>query len=203
MDLGFESATESDWVVEAHVTCLSRDLPGKLPFGGEEPRFRFREGGGGIERVHCLTRPTPTRRPPRKKGALWRVVSQLSLNHLSITGGEKGAESLREILRVHDLADTPVTRGIIASVRAVESQGSMIRMQEGSYAGFCRGTEVKLDLDEDRLDPGLGYLFGAILSRTLAAYASVNSFVQLTTNARELESGVRHWPPTSGNRVLL
>ena len=46
-----------------------------------------------LERIECLTRPTPTLRPALRRGALWRVISHLSLNHLSLGDQEDGADA--------------------------------------------------------------------------------------------------------------
>ncbi len=203
VDLDAKPRVPGDWILEVEVSCLNRNLPSKLPFGGGEPRLRFSEGGGGVEEIHCLTPFSETRRPPLDHGALWRLVSQMSLNHLSISGGSDGAEALREILRVNDLADTAVTRSIIAAVKSVESRPTMIRIRDKGVLGLCRGTEVRVELDEERLGATGAYQFAILLDRFLASYTSVNSFVQLVTTSRKEDDGVRRWPARSGTRVLV
>lgn len=203
VDLNAKAAAPDEWILEAQVTCLNRNRPSRLPFGGGEPRLRFSEGGGGIAAIHCLTPFTETLRPARGRGALWRLVSQLSLNHLSISGGESGAEALREILRLNDLADTAVTRNIIGSIRSVSSRPTMIRIRDKGMLGFCRGTEITIDLDKDKLEVSGAYQFAVVLDHFLASYSAVNSFVQLVTTTRRADEKVRRWPPRSGTRELL
>lgn len=202
LDLEHGSASFAGWTLEAEVTCLNRNLPGRLPFGGAEPRLSFRSGGAGIEAIRALTPFTETLRPKRGRGAMWRLVSQLSLNQLSISGGEQGAESLREILRVNDLADTAVSRSVIASITSVRSRSTMVRVRQQGTLGFVRGREIAVDLEESRLGSSGAYLFSMILDRFLASYGSLNSFVQLVTTARSREEGVRRWTPRSGTREL-
>ena len=43
--------------------------------------------GGPVSRVRCLTKPTGVIQPPLGKSLLWRLVSALSLNHLSLVEG--------------------------------------------------------------------------------------------------------------------
>lgn len=203
VDLEARPATPDQWILETHITCLNRNRPGKLPFGGGEPRLRFRVGGSGIAAVRCLTPFTETRRPPRGRGSLWRLVSQLSLNHLSISGDDDGAEALREILRLNDFAETEVTRNIIDSVRSVTSRPTMIRMRDKGVLGLCRGTEVTIDLDKEKLQVSGAYQFAVVLDHFLAGYAAINSFVQLVTTAKRVDDPPRRWPPRSGTRVLL
>ena len=51
-----------------------------------------------------------------KRGALWRLISHLSLNHLSLADAEDGADALREILKLYDFADSAETRAMIDGV---------------------------------------------------------------------------------------
>src|SRR5690606_15350814 len=121
VDLGFSPAAPRDWTIDVEVTCLNRDLPRSLPFGGGQPKLQFAEGGG-LARIQCLTRPTPTLRPALLKGTYWRLISHLSLNHLSLANNENGAEALREILKLYDFRDSEETRAIVASVLSVQSR---------------------------------------------------------------------------------
>ncbi len=202
VDLNAKALVPDEWILETRVTCLNRNRPAKLPFGGEEPHLRFSDGGGGIAAIRCLTPFTQTLRPARGHGALWRVVSQLSLNHLSISGGENGADALREILRINDLADTPVTRSIIGAIRSVTSRPTMIRIREQGVLGLCRGTEITVELDTEKLASSGAYQFAVVLNHFLASYAAVNSFIQLVTTGTA-GAGARRWTPRSGTRELV
>ena len=53
-------------VINVKTTCTNRDLPAKLPFGGREGDFEV-EGTALLSRVHCLTKPTETVRPPQRR----------------------------------------------------------------------------------------------------------------------------------------
>ena len=77
--------------------CTNRDLPARLPFGNEAGDFEL-EGMPSIRRIITLKKPTLALRPPVGKAALWRLISQLSLNYLSLVG--EGRDALQEILRL-------------------------------------------------------------------------------------------------------
>src|ERR1039458_5351535 len=79
-------------------TCSNGELPSRLPFGEENGDFDL-EGGSAIERIVALRKPTPTLRPAVGRDALWRLISHLSLNYLSLVEG--GREALQEILRLY------------------------------------------------------------------------------------------------------
>ena len=65
--------------VTVRCTCSNRDLPFRLPFGGEGSDFEV-EGISSIKRIVTLRKPTATIRPPTGKGMQWRLISHLSLN---------------------------------------------------------------------------------------------------------------------------
>src|SRR5215216_503230 len=104
VDLGFNPHVPATNVLTVHTTCTNRDLPAKLPFGGKEGILEV-EGAAPVSRVSCVTKPTPTLRPPLRRGAQWRLVSHLTLNHLSLveSGNDGAPDALQEILFLYDL----------------------------------------------------------------------------------------------------
>ena len=40
----FNPAAPADWTVHVETTCLNRDLPARLPFGGDQPRLQLARG---------------------------------------------------------------------------------------------------------------------------------------------------------------
>jgi type VI secretion system protein ImpG len=109
VDLDQRTAAADGWTLEVETTCLNRDLPRRLPFGGGQPRLQFTDGGASVG-VRCLTAPTPARRLANGKAALWRLISHLSLNHRSLLDSADGAGPLREILKLYDFTDSEETR---------------------------------------------------------------------------------------------
>jgi type VI secretion system protein ImpG len=199
VDLGFAPAAPADWTLHVETTCLNRDLPGRLPFGGGQPRLQLADGGGAVTRVRCLTPPTPTRRGNLRREGLWRLTSHLNLNHLSVTGGEEGGAALREILTLYDFANSAETQAMIAGVLAVDGKRVLAR----SAGALCRGVELTVRFDETRFaGPGL-YLFAAVLERFFALYASVNSFTRAVATVAGREGVYKRWPARIGERVLV
>src|SRR5262249_42043844 len=155
----------ADWTVDVETTCMNRDLPHRLPFGGDQPRLLLAEGAGPVSRIACLTPPTATLRPALKYGAFWRLISHLSLNHLSLGGDNVGADALREILKLYDFTDSAETRSMIDGIVNVASRRVVGRVRGESAAGFCRGIEVRIDFDESRFSGSGVYLFACVLER--------------------------------------
>lgn len=202
VDLAHHTATLDDWVLMTEVTCLNRDLPNKLPFGGGHPKLDFAEGGGPIQAIRCITPPTPTRRNETGQGALWRLVSQLSVNHLALSSAE-GASVLREILRIHDVVQAAESRTIIDGLLSLESRETAMRIDSAGLAGICRGTEVTVHLDHKRLATSGLFLFASVLERFLASSCTLNTFVQVNVTTTAREGVLRRWSPRSGTRQLL
>jgi type VI secretion system protein ImpG len=201
VDLNFDPAQPADWTLDVQTLCLDRDLPHRLPFGEGEPRLRLTLGAP-LERIVCLTRPTRTLRPALRRGALWRLISHLSLNHLSLLDFEEGADALREILKLYDFADSAQTRTMIDGILSVRSQRVVGRAGD-PRTGFCRGLEVTVHFDETRFAGSGVYLFACVLERFLGLYCSVNSFSRLVATTNKREGELRRWAPRAGESELL
>ncbi|MGD8589720.1 MAG: type VI secretion system baseplate subunit TssF [Chromatiales bacterium] len=203
VDLDLDPSAPSDWTLHVRATCFNRDLPNKLPFGGGEPRLRLSAGAAAIDRIECLTAPTSTLRPPLGRGGLWRLISHLNLNHLSITGAEQGAEVLREILKLYDFRDSPETRAMIDGVLRVDSRPDTARIPGQIGGGLAHGVEVTIEFDEKRFSGSGVFLFAAVLERFLTLYCSINSFTRLVAKLRGREGVLRKWQPRVGDKTLL
>jgi type VI secretion system protein ImpG len=202
VDQDFSPSSASGWTLDIETTCLNRDLPHRLPFGGDQPRLQLSEGGL-VSTIRCLTPPTATLRPARRHGALWRLVSHLTLNHLSIVDRGEGIDPLREILRLYDYVGSPETRALIEGVLRVDSRLVVGRLRGRGAAGVCRGLEISVHLDEERFSGSGVFLFASVLERFLALYASINSFTQMVATVQGREGILRRWPPRAGEKVLL
>jgi type VI secretion system protein ImpG len=202
VDLDFDPTVAGETMIDVETTCLNRDLPRRLPFGGDQPRMNL-SGGGPFQSIRCLTPPTPTWRPELRHGTRWRLVSHLSLNHLSLVDYEEGADALREMLMLYDVKNSADNRAAIEGILSIRSDRTVARVGGPVSAGICRGIEVQLQLDEEKFSGGGLFLFASVLERFFGLYSSINSFTQtvLTTNRREGE--VRRWPARSGVRPLV
>lgn len=199
VDLGLEPSAPAQWTLDVETTCLNRDLPHRLNLSEGQSSLRLTQGAP-LSAVTCVSgRPTPTFRPAMRRGALWRLISHLSLNHLSLADTEEGADALREILALYDFADSAETRSMIEGVLNVRCRRAVGRIG----GGFCRGIEVAVHLDEDRFAGSGVYLFASVLERFLGLYCSTNSFSKLIVTTNKREGELRRWPPRAGETVLL
>ena len=204
IDLGFNPHVPAANILSVHTTCTNRDLPAKLPFGGAEGDLEA-EGAVPVSRIHCLTKPTPTMRPPLGRGMQWRLISHLSLNHLSLveTGADGKPEPLQEILYLYDLLDSSATRRQIKGLKRVASRPAVRKTGTRIGAGFVRGIETTIEFDEEQYVGSGLFLFACVLERFLGLYASVNSFNQLVAVTTQREGILKRWPPRAGEQILL
>jgi type VI secretion system protein ImpG len=202
-DAQFDPDAPSDGVLTISALCLNRDLPEQLPFGGGQPRLRIADPASPAATAECLSAPTPTLRPRLLERGAWRLVSHLALNHLGVMGGADAAVALREMLRLHDLRDTPESRAAIAGLVAVHSGPGIARIPGQRPGVFVRGLDVSLTFEPQAWSSGGLYLLGAVLERFLALQVSVNGFVRVRALLRGRSAPVASWAPRSGTRVLL
>ena len=179
--------------------CSNRDLPARLPFGNEAGDFEL-EGALALKRIVALIEPTDTLRPPMAKDSLWRLVSQLSLNYLSLV--EEGREALQEILRLYNFTGSTYSERQIAGLINVSSRRHFARVVSDDGVAFARGMQVDLEFDEEQFVGGGVYLFAAVLEYFLGLYVSVNSFSQLRVRTSQRKEMLRQWPPRAGRKTL-
>ncbi len=209
VDLDFNPRLPAEAVLVIRTTCTNRDLPAKLQLAGADLWFEL-EAAAPLARIRCLRTPTLPRRPPLRRGAHWRLISHLCLNHLSISDPVEGREALQEILRLYDFSDpeagqamASVTRQVIEGILSVRSRRVVSRTGSEIASGFARGIEITLELDEQKY-VGIGsFLFACVLERFLGLYASINSFSQLVLRTKQAEGIVKKWSPRAGENQLL
>ncbi|WP_297488046.1 type VI secretion system baseplate subunit TssF [Acidocella sp.] len=202
-DTQFDPAQKIDSVLAVEALCLNRDLPAELPFGGGHPALKALVPNTGVASIACITPPTATLRPEARARGAWRLISHLSLGHLSVTGGAAGAAALKEVLRLYDLRDTADTRAALEALLAVNARPGTARVPGSRLGAFCRGLDVELEF-EPRAFHGAGlYLLCSVLERFLALHATVNSFVRTTVKLRGKTDPEICFPARAGTRALL
>jgi type VI secretion system protein ImpG len=197
VDLDFKPALPPVDMLTVRVTCTNRDQASRLKLDGE---FRELETEGvALVEARCLRKPTQTLRAPQRQSLQWRLISHLSLNHLSIV--EKGREALQEILRLYDFGDSATTRKQIDGVAGLQSQPGVGRIASPNGVTFCRGTDVTIEFDESEYAGAGVFLLASVLQAFFGLYSAVNSFSRLT--AKTSKGVLKRWPPLAGEQILL
>jgi type VI secretion system protein ImpG len=200
VDLSSRISLPDAETLTVRCTCTNRDILARLPFGSESGDFEV-EGVGSLKRAVALRKPTPTLRPPMGRGALWRLVSHLALNYLSLV--EEGKDAFQEILRLYNFSDSVSLEKQIAGIVGLDSQRHFARIISENGISFARGTRVQMEFDEEEFAGGGVFLFAAVIERFLALYASLNSFSQLVVKTRQRREVMKEWPPRAGQAILM
>ncbi|HEM7878517.1 TPA: type VI secretion system baseplate subunit TssF [Burkholderia contaminans] len=201
--VSFVRADESEYVdqtetVSLSLTCTNRDLPLALDVGDI---CEGSERAPSYSRCRNITRPTPSYRPVLDGDLQWSLISNLSLNYLSLLS----AEPLKAVLRAYDFAALHDIQHARASSKRLAGIGEAeTKPMDWLMKGLpIRGLKTVLHLDQDAfLCEGDLYLFGSVLSHFLALYASINSFHVLevinTSNNERYQ-----WPLQIGKQPLI
>ena len=199
VDLDFKPTRPPTQVVFAHTLCTNRGVAAQIPVGA---RLDI-EVDAPLTGIRCLTKPTRQLAPPLGGQTLWRLVSHLSLNHLSLAGGEHALVALREILGLYSAYDDASLRGQLAGLIGLNCRPVVRRIGNEAWRGFCRGTEIKLELDEDSFVGSHPFLLASVLNRFFGLYASINAFTQLVLTSRQRHGIWKTWEPLAGDRAVL
>src|SRR6266567_2511832 len=201
LDLNLTTADPDATVLSVKTTCTNRDLPSRLPFGNQDSDFDLEGGAAPMRRIVALRKPTAPVRPPMGKSVLWRLVSHLALNYLSLV--HEGKDALQEILRLYDIGRTAYSQNVIQSILNIKSRPHFGRLVSEQGVSFARGLRIDMEIDEDQFTGGGAFLFCAVLERFFGLAASLNSFTQLSVTSSQRKEGFYEWQPRSGRRLLV
>jgi type VI secretion system protein ImpG len=207
LDGGWNARRPAKLMLDVQTTCTNRDYPNRFLRGGEllrlEPAPETPPGP-----ITLLLAPTQTLRPPLRRGAHWRLLSQMGLDHKTLTDPVEGVRVLQETLRLCDYSDPviesvlrAVNRQIIEGITSLQTRRVLGRASSGGAIGLCRGIEATLELNEKSY-VGIGlFLFACVLERYLGWSAGLNSFNQLVVKTVQGDF-VKRWPARAAERVL-
>ena len=201
VDVDFDPAAPQTDTLSIDVTATNRDLPGLMSVG-QPGGDLFLEGGSVAREIRLLRRPTQSMRFERGRGALWRLISQLSLNHLSLTDG--GIDALKEMLRLYDLPRSASNRRQLDGVAAIAFSPASACMPGNPFPTFVRGIEVRLTVDEQNFVGSASCACSrSVLDHFFALYANANSFTQLKVLSARTNEELIVFQRRSGEFPLL
>lgn len=176
VDVDFDPATPQTDTLSIEVMATNRNLPNALAVGNAGGDL-FMSGGSVASEIRLLRKPSVSMRFQRGRGALWRLISHLSLNHLSLSAG--GLDAIKEMLRLYDLPRSQTNRAMLDGLISIDYRPATAYLAGNPFSTFVRGTEIRLTVDESRFVGSGLRLFGQVMDRFFGLYTHVNSFVQL------------------------
>jgi type VI secretion system protein ImpG len=182
--------------------CTNRDLPLLMSLGTGKTDFTL-DTGAPVESVRCLAGPSEPHASPAWGESSWRLVSHLSLNHLSVANVQDGLgpAPLRQLLQLYGDLGSAALRREIDGVRSVTTASVTRRLPFDGPASFARGLEISLDCDEAYFEGGSSFLLGAVLERFFARLVGLNSFTETLLKTPQ-RGEIMRWPTRLGQRSI-
>ena len=184
--------------ISIELKCTNRHLPTLLGVGdvcvetGSSPEFATFKN---------ITHVTPSFAPPLDKAFHWRLISNMSLNYLSLTD----MKSLKAILSTYDYKSYYDRQQALASQHRLDSfDGIQSGFEDRIHNGLpVRGRRTVLRLKESHFaTEGDMFLFASVLNELFALNCTMNSFHHLYVHG--VENGeIYEWKPKTGSYRLL
>lgn len=189
--------TEASETLSIEMMCTNQNLPRRLKLGDiciaceQTPEFlTFRN----------ITPATPSYAPPLNRDFLWKLISNMSLNYLSLAD----VNALKVILETYDLPRyydphaEKVSKRLLGGLKSIRHQ-HVDRLHRGLPV---RGLRTELTIDpQGYIGEGDVFVFASVLNEFFALYASLNSYHELCVKSTQGE--VYQWPPRMGLQPLL
>ncbi|CRN07753.1 type VI secretion system baseplate subunit TssF [Pseudomonas fulva] len=189
--------TPSHETLSIELTCTNQNLPLRLREGDI---CLMVEGTPEFLRFRNITAATPSYAPPIGRDFLWRLISNMSLNYLSLAN----VDALKVILETYDLPRyydqhaEKVSKRLLGGLKSVRHE-HIDRLHKGLP---LRGLRTELTIDpEGYVGEGDLFVFASVLNEFFALYASLNSFHELRVKSTQGE--VYQWTPRMGMQPLL
>ena len=188
----------SEEVLSIKLICTNGSLPESLGLGDIS---RHTSTSPELLEFSNIRPATMNILPPLGTSILWRLLSHLSINLLTLDR----PEALKTLLDLYiftegpDKAPIPANKKRVAGIDGVKIQG-VNRLMQGIMA---RGIAITLQLNRENF-AGLGdmYLFGSVLDRFLSWYSTINSFTSLVV--KEVNTGETYtWPAKNRKHFLI
>lgn len=193
-----DNLSNSNATVSVKILCTNRDVPSTLLLGdicianalSNSSNISFKN----------ITIPSSSYPPPIAGDFLWRIISNMSLNYLSLDN----VKSLRTILETYDFFGA-------YDVKQKERTSMILKgIEDISYETTemidkglpIRGTHIHLKVDPNKFScVGEAYLFCSVLNEFFALYSNINSFHKLSVDMQNKE--LYEWPAKLGSQTLM
>lgn len=199
VDLDFAPGMPPEQTVYAHTLCTNRDLAQQMPAGAA---LQIEEAAP-LSEIVCLRKPTRQVDVPLGGRALWMLISQLSLNHLSLSDGEHSLSAFQEILRLYRATAHSTNENQILGITSLRARPVLRHVGQDAWRGFCQGLEITIEFDEALYVGGSALMMSSVLSRFFGLYAHVNSFTQLVVRGTQRQGVWKRWPAMVGAQGIL
>ncbi len=183
--------------------CTNRDLPVLMRLGDTKGDLTLAQTAP-VKSIRVVKGPSRPSSALREANIAWKLINQLSLNHLSLTDAdaEQGAAALRSILRLYAPTGDAGAQRQVDGLRSVKLQPVVRRLPMPGPITFGRGVEVKVEVDDLSFEGASAFLLGCVLERFVARHVSLNSFTQTRLHS-PARGDILSGRPRCGTRPIL
>jgi type VI secretion system protein ImpG len=185
--------------IYAETLCTNRYLAEQMNAG----TLMQIEDRAPIAQIVCLEKPVSQEHAPSDGETLWKLVSHLSVNHLSLTQGDASLTALKEMLRLYAGPASLYRHGEIDALEKLACQPIVRRTGDQVWRGFIPGVEVSLTMNEKNLAGSSVFLLASVLRHFFALQVSLNSFVEVVLHSAQQQKEWMRWQPLPGKQVIL
>lgn len=199
VDMHLQPQNPANDVIGGRAWCTNRRLVEQLHVGN---RLRL-DGPGPVRHLTVVSKPTAHQTPVLLAGQPWALVSQLSLNHLSLSSGPQALAALKQLLRAHLGPGHRVGGKQIDALRSLDVSTTLTPWVLSGRHSLVECLSIVLRVDASVFTGGSPLMLGEVLRYFLAHYASINTLVELALETSDVKGKVKTWPPMAGAQIVL
>lgn len=181
------------------LTCSNRGLPATLPYGAPSGDLAL-EGGSNFP-IRLLSRPTAPHRLATSDGAQWGLISNLALNHRSLS--TDGLPGFVAMLQLYAPGVSAVSLRQIEGIADLSHRATTAWLRHGKAAAYLSGVEVVVTLDEEAYAGSGLHAFAQMLDHFFGLYVHLNSFTQLVVLSKSTGKELLRCLPRNGALHLV
>lgn len=185
-------------VASIELTCTNGVHACSAGHGAPEGDLMSETATHGLP-IRMLRKPSAPLRFASRGGTHWRLVTQLALNHRSLTD----LDAFRETLSLYDLPRSAATQRQIAGVSALSAAPATAWLRNRLGATLVHGTEIRMTVDEEAFAGTSLYVFAQVLSRFFGLYVHLNSFTRLVLVSGQSDKELLRCEPRNGSLALV
>lgn len=180
------------------LTCTNGEHTAKLKAG--DITMKTSNTSELVDFINIIS-PSENQQVSTGQSVLWRLLSHLAINYLSLAD----ADNLKSLLELYIFSGHSGSKQEVANRKRINGISAVSvcacdRLVKGIP---MRGQEVQVTVDASHFtSTGDLYLFGMLLDRLMASFASLNSFTEFSLVDSTTNETYR-WPIRAGDRPLI
>ncbi|MFT5502965.1 MAG: type VI secretion system protein ImpG [Gammaproteobacteria bacterium] len=184
--------------VQIELTCSNGNLTSKLKAGDINQKT---SNTSELVDFSNINQPSDSQAVPTGKAVLWRLLSHLTINYLSLAD----ADNLKSLLELYIFSGHSGNKQEVANRKRIDGITDVkVNACDRLVTGVpMRGQAVQVTVNSTHYtSKGDMYLFGMLLDRLMSSFASLNCFTEFSLLDSATDE-VYRWPIRAGDRPLI